>query len=265
MGMLNQDPKFEPFEVVGEAEHSQFPSVIVEGNDDVRWYPSLEKGALRNVYFKAVGGRDNVLACYKLAEERQSRKIVCVADKDLWVIFGCPVGYEKLILTEGYSIENDILKDSSIHLLFSEDERQWLEKCKELLSEWYAFYVYKYRTEIEQKHSWPGVRYVLSFSKDDTIFTDVKLSKQVVERYGYAKQARDIVDPIITSFEMKFRGKNLLELYEIFLQQTTSAHAGYNGKQLIDMSLRFETPPLFQKQLVAAIKKAFADKGVALG
>lgn len=264
MSTLNQNPNFEPFEVVGEAEHSQFLSVIVEGKNDVMWYPLLEKGALKKVNFKPVGGRDKVLECYKLAEERQSCKIVCVADSDLWVIFGRPAGYEKLILTEGYSIENDILKDSCIHSMFSEEEKRWLIKCKELLSEWFAFYVCNYLDQIDEKHQWPGVNYVLSFSKENTTITGVEINKQVVARYGFVRPQNEIVETVTSSFDMKFRGKSLLQLYEIFLGRATTIRPGYNGKQLIDMSLRFDTPPPFQRRLVEEIKKAFVEKGVSL-
>ncbi len=257
---VNQDPEFEAFELIGEASHSDRLSVIVEGSYDIVCYKKMESDLKDKVYFTAVGGKDAVLRCYEEAKRVGATNIVCVADKDLWVIFGVPEKYKGLVLTAGYSIENDILVGSCIHRLFSSPERERILLIKKALSRWYAFYVYEYRNMIGEKHSWPSIHQLINERYDDRSTLIVELNEDELLRENFKEPDPSVVKSILESFELVFRGKSLLQIYERITHKKTDCRPAYNSQVLLDAAVRFATTES-HKRLVAGIVKAFECLG----
>lgn len=260
MSIPHQNPRFQPQEVIGEAHHSSRLTVLVEGPSDEVWYAQLEEQVLNNVFFKAVGDRKSVLACYKEAQRFQSKCVVCVADRDRWVLFGCPPEFKDMVLTTGYSIENDILKDSCIHRLFTAQEKMKIRQYTEILSKWFAFQCEKSEKNRERgkaDEKWPGLSMIIC-----TTGEDMKLSKTIEDEIHNAPPSSELVKQIEENFELYFRGKHLLDLYAHLLKHATPSRPRYHANQLIDMAIRFncDAPPL-QHTLVEHIRSAFRRLG----
>jgi len=132
-------------EIIATLSRSSLPTVIIEGVDDVVVYRRLED------IFSEVGlsvmpvhGRKNVLRIFeRLAELKNNKNIAFIADKDLWVISGVPPEYvsERLIFTDGYSIENDIFKDCRIRNVMEREERELFDIELDKFIHWYALTV----------------------------------------------------------------------------------------------------------------------------
>ena len=125
-------------EVIALLKRSMLPTVVVEGADDVIVYRRLEDHFDEfGLSVLAVGGRSNILKIFERLNEIQSNEhITFIADKDHWVLTGVPTQYmsNRLFLTDGYSIENDLYRDGEMENIldktelksFSEDIRRFI-------------------------------------------------------------------------------------------------------------------------------------------
>ena len=101
-------------EFVALLERSILPTIIIEGNDDVIIYSEFEKKLKVDVL--PVGGRNTILELFKekINNPRLTNKnIIFIADRDVWVNQNIPTEFNNpiLVFTNGYSIENDVLRD----------------------------------------------------------------------------------------------------------------------------------------------------------
>ena len=90
---------------------SQLPTIVVERGDDVRIYSRWIERRLFGTYnldVRAVNGKGNLLRLYERRNEFADLPVVFVANRGIWSFSGIPEGYEDIICTRGYSIENDM-------------------------------------------------------------------------------------------------------------------------------------------------------------
>lgn len=128
-------------ELVSTIKRSSLPTVVIEGSDDVVVFRGLEE-----VYYDCglsilpAGGRNNVLQLFSRRNEFLEKLVVFLVDKDEWVLNEIPAEYvnERLICTDGYSIENDIYVDGGLERLMSPDERVRFREELEVFLRWYA-------------------------------------------------------------------------------------------------------------------------------
>lgn len=109
-------------EHIATLKNTNLNTVIIEGKGDVvvyRDFPNRASGLSFDIL--PVGGRNNVLEIFKRKKEiieknKNNIKLVFVVDQDLWVIKGVPANYQdkSIVTTDGYSIENDIIRDHSL-------------------------------------------------------------------------------------------------------------------------------------------------------
>ena len=131
-----------PDEWLAALKHMSDPIVLVEGNDDVqicRW--AAERVGNRRLDIQPAGGRQTLLALYQRRSEYAHLSVAFVADRDLSVFCCVPQGYDDVIWTEGYSIENDIYADVNLEDLLNADEVDPHRETLESLVEWFAFEV----------------------------------------------------------------------------------------------------------------------------
>ena len=96
-------------ELVSTLRRSKLPTVVVEGRNDMqilRWMEDLLK--THEIDILGVGGRPNLLAIYDRKSEFEHLPIAFIADRDKELFTQLPEGYEDIIWTQGYSIENDL-------------------------------------------------------------------------------------------------------------------------------------------------------------
>lgn len=98
-------------ELVALFSTSQLPTIVVERGDDVRIYNRWIEKRLFNTYnldVLAANGKGNLLRLYERRNEFAGLPVTFVANRGQWVFSGIPEGYEDIICTGGYSIENDV-------------------------------------------------------------------------------------------------------------------------------------------------------------
>ncbi len=129
-------------EVIATLARSNFPAVIIEGKDDVVVYRRLEdQFAEAGVTIIPVGGRSTVLSIFeRRAALPADKKVVFIADLDTWIITGVPEKYNdvSMVLTRGYSIENDMFVDGNLIGLMSNDQRTAFEAELSVVINWYC-------------------------------------------------------------------------------------------------------------------------------
>lgn len=131
-------------EIVGSILGSDLPTVLVEGNGDMRILRRIEHivGA-HQLNFLSCGGRTNLLAVFEQRSKFQGKKVAFYADKDLWYFTGVPAEYADIVFTYGYCVENDLYYDGKPLLdgLLEARQRTLLEGLMLRVAKWFAFEV----------------------------------------------------------------------------------------------------------------------------
>lgn len=113
-------------EIIGVLARSSSPTLIVEGTDD---YVAFRQFEIENINHDftvlPVHGKENVLELISRRGEINNEAIVFLVDNDCWLFTGPPATFIRpdIILTEGYSIENDLLRDGNVTRLLKAQEK----------------------------------------------------------------------------------------------------------------------------------------------
>ena len=133
-----------PDELIGLLVRSRLPTIVIEGDDDVIVYRRFEETLKHiGVDVLAAGGRESVLEIFRARARFSHIKCVFIIDLDTWVLSGIPTEYlaRELITTDGYSIENDIIRDGDLESLLVSAERDEYEKSVHSLVSWFSFVI----------------------------------------------------------------------------------------------------------------------------
>ncbi len=129
-------------ELLATLSRTSLPTVVVEGKDDLIVFRQLEyRLSTLGLSVLAAGGRGAVLELFNRRTEINSGvRVAFVADKDLWVMNGLPDEYldDRLIFTDGYSIENDVIRDGGLLRLMSPVEQNRFHTELRRFTGWYA-------------------------------------------------------------------------------------------------------------------------------
>ncbi len=209
-------------ELVAALKRSRLKTVMVEGTDDPLIYRRLERilGDL-NVDFLPCGGRGTLLEVYARRGELPSSSACFIADQDMWVFTGIPVGHEDLICTKGYSIENDVYHDSRVETLLEFNDVPNHQQIISELARWFAFQVQEFRAGRE-------------FRTDPHLPTLIPLpgvvcSPAELSRQGYQQADTDLEAELRTEYKLKFRGKVLFEVLVRFSHAPNRTRYSYDA------------------------------------
>jgi len=131
-------------EIIQSLKRSSFPTVIVEGREDIVCYRKIEESLSdKGISIFPVGGKSRVLDLFGRRKDINRNDILFIVDLDKWSLSGTPKEFQhrKLITTEGYSIENDVINDGDIISIFTSNERKEFEEKLNSLVLWYSFCV----------------------------------------------------------------------------------------------------------------------------
>lgn len=131
-------------EIVELLKRSSFPTVIVEGREDIVCYRKIEESLSdKGISIFPVGGKTRVLNLFWRRRDIERNDVLFIVDLDKWSLFGIEEKFHhrKLITTEGYSIENDVINDGDIISIFTSSEREEFEEKVSSLILWYCFCV----------------------------------------------------------------------------------------------------------------------------
>jgi len=226
--------------IIETLKRSNLNTVLIEGIDDVEVYRTLEDYLDNSdISFMECQGRNNLLKVFERRNEVNDN-VLFICDSDLWVIIGKPDIYEndRLITTEGYSIENDIYSDGEEFLskLFKSNELTKRDEIIKNICQWYSH----------------EISLVIQNSSHDCQFSDVtilntstmkKYSAQFEETFlinrNYAIAEKELYDSIVNDFKKKLRGKFIFQMFEKIFQERQKKSVKYSRSQLFDMVLNF--------------------------
>jgi hypothetical protein len=131
-------------EIIATLKRSSLPTLVTEGGDDVIVFRGAEVDfASIGLSILPVGGRDKLLQIFCRRSELEHINIAFVADRDVWVYNEVPQEFvsEKLVLTDGYSVENDLYRDGNLENLLTNDEAGRFRAELAAFIKWYALAV----------------------------------------------------------------------------------------------------------------------------
>lgn len=206
-------------EIISTLERSNLVTVIVEGNEDIIIYRSLEK-RLVGIDVLPVYGRKIVLDIF---EEKQNnpklknKKIAFIADKDIWCNTGIPNKFNdsSLIFTKGYSLENDVFVDYNCqNIINSNGNKNEFDLNKSKFIQWYTLALQATLNNIDERQS---------STSAPAVHCDRKLSKHPIEvlnnfhKLSQLHPEEDfpqvLKEQLIEDFPLTIRGKSLLALF----------------------------------------------------
>ena len=131
-------PRYSVEELEALLERSSLPSLVTEGSDDY----SLMRHLATDVGGDClpVGGKRNVIKAVESPALAGRPKTGFMVDRDLWLFSDVPAHLEglPLVITDGYSIENDLLRDADAESLLDPAEQGPYEQDLDGVCEWFA-------------------------------------------------------------------------------------------------------------------------------
>lgn len=220
-------------EIVATLKHSNMPTLIVEGDDDVIVFRRLEErsGNLELSVMQA-GGRKSLLQIFERISEIENKRLFFIADRDLWVLTGIPPKYnsESIAFTDGYSLENDAFIDTEFEKLLYLDEQIAFRAELECFIRWYALAVSRHFRNPESSYK-NNANEILH----DPLHREILMCLETGESFPDDLHSKIAQDPM-----RLLRGKSLLQ---VFMRQMT---AGRHAKHTV--YTMFEQAAAQQKQ-----------------
>lgn len=195
-------------EIVATIIRSRVINIVIEGRDDVVAYRFLEEilagSEDRQLSIFPTGGRHKLLEVYRrLKLENALQYCIFICDKDMWVFSGIPAEFidDRIVTTDGYSIENDLVSDAPFEALMSPDEKVAFNSEMQHFCQWFA---------VQAADIMDGGHAVIS------TFPGLVLDKNPRDDFSATISAREnvrILHTTITSNAVKFvRGKSLVQV-----------------------------------------------------
>lgn len=131
-------------EMIATLKRSSLPTLVTEGGDDVIVFRGAEVDfSSVGLSILPVGGRDKLLQIFCRRDELEHITIAFIADRDVWVYDKVPPEFvsENLVLTDGYSVENDLYRDGNLENLLTNDEVGRFRAELSAFIKWYALAV----------------------------------------------------------------------------------------------------------------------------
>ena len=245
--MLQRHPTVD--ELVSTLRRSKLPTVVVEGRDDMqifRWMEDLLE--VHEIDILAAGMRSNVLAVYNRKSEFAHVPVAFIADQDKELFTQLPVGYEEIIWTQGYSIENDLYAgaDPSLETLMDPHEADEHKDVLNTVVKWFAFEVEEFLAGRDYKF-------------DHHCNEIVHLGQTVMDngfrqRRGFRQPNSELEQQIREAYQLQLRGKQLFQVLVRFLSAPNrSAKYSYHG--LYEIAFKMTPSHPLMNRLIEEIKQ----------
>lgn len=128
-------------EAVSVITRSSLPTVITEGDDDYVVYRKIEDNASDlGISLFPVGGKSKAITVWQSIPDDRRESVMLLLDRDCWIFTGVPREFSipQIILTEGYSVENDLYRDGDWEALLSGSERRVFDQELEVVARWFS-------------------------------------------------------------------------------------------------------------------------------
>lgn len=232
---MNNVPRTFPTvdEIVATLRHSHLPTILCEGTGDLRIVRFVEERlGVAKVSSMPCNGKTALLAVFDRRHEFRTKRVAFLCDRDMWLFTSIPKRYAGVILTWGYSIENDVYAGAPIERLLSDPERKEHQYALASVVRWFAFEVEKYRRT--------GTAEVALHV--NRILDGVGLSPQFKEAIGFVDPAPDKIQEVASQYQRKLRGKCLFQLLLRYLG-TDNRDVKFSLAALLEICVRLQPNP----------------------
>ena len=243
-------------ELVAVLRRSNLPTVLVEGQEDMRIYRWVEERiGSQKANVQPTGGRENLLSIYAKRHEFADLPVAFVADRDMWLFSGIPSDYRELIWTEGYSIENDLYAGADLETLLEAEEAQEHQQVLDTIVEWFAF-------EVEECLA--GKPFEVKIHCNRVVpLGQTQMDVNFRKSRGFRPPAEEIHRQIREAYQLQLRGKQLFQMLERCLNARQRG-TRYNISSLHEIAVKLtDSHPLMGK-LIQEIERTLTDQKSAL-
>jgi hypothetical protein len=218
-------------EIISLIKHSDLPTILVEGPSDVTIVKKWQDKFKAYVSILPTYGRPSLLKIYLRKHEFEDKKVIFLADKDMWRFDDVPSLYSEIIFTEGYCIENDIFADNNIIDLLDSGEKVSFERLIEIIGRWFARQLELHRNRNEticETH----INEVCDFNIYD-------ICQTYRNKHNYIEPNLSSINEVMNDFKLNIRGKQLFQALAKFTN-SPGRLTKYNESNLIELALRYE-------------------------
>ena len=254
--MLQRHPTVD--ELVFTLRRSKLPTIVVEGKEDMqifRWIEDVLE--IHEADILGVGGRLNLLAVYDRRNDFAHLPVAFVADRDKELFTQLPEGYEDIIWTQGYSIENDLYAgaEPSLESLMDPHETNEHKKVLDTVVEWFAFEVDEFLA---------GREYKFDRHCNEVILPgQTEMDVGFCQRRGFRPPNVTIYQQIRDAYQLQLRGKQLFQVLVRFLSAShRSAKYSYHG--LYEIAFKMTPFHPLMNRLIQEIEQKIAAHSLTL-
>ena len=239
-------------ELVSTLRRSRLPTIVVEGKEDMqifRWMEDMLEVPEADIL--GVGGRLNLLAVYDRRNEFAHLPVAFIADRDKELFTQLPKGYEGIIWTQGYSIENDLYAgaEPSLESLMDPHETSEHAQVLDIIVEWFAF-------EVEEFLA--GRAPEFEHHCDEVVFRgQTEMDDGFRQRRGFHPPNSQLRQQIREAYQFQLRGKQLFQVLVRFLSAPNrSAKYSYHG--LYEIAFKMTAFHPLMNRLIQEIEQKIA-------
>lgn len=238
-------------ELVSTLRRSELPTVIVEGEDDMRIYRWVEAHVSnQKAHVQPVGGRKTLLSVYKRRNEYAHLPVAFVADRDMWLFSGIPPAYHNIIWTKGYSIENDLYAGANLENLLNLDEVVEHGQVLDAIIEWFAF-------EVEEHLAGREVR-VNTHCTEIVPVGKTEIDQVYRIRRGFRPPSEERYQQIKAAYQLQLRGKSLFEILVRFLS-ASDRDIKHSTFSLYEIAFKMTPSHVLMNQLMREIERTITE------
>ena len=204
--------------LIATLKHATQPMIVVEGPEDSTVYQWIERFAdpeysKESPKIQPAHGRKTLESIYKVYEtDRESfpHAVVFIADsdEDLFTT-GQPKGYDGIIWTAGYSIENDLYAGVNLENYLDPEEAREFKKILNSIIEWFTIAIQLRKTDKKTK---------IKVDLDELVPLGTTCVKAGF-RHKELKPERELYKQIKKEYKLRIRGKLLFDLLTRFLSR----------------------------------------------
>jgi hypothetical protein len=230
-------PELTPDEAVETLKRSGLPTIITEGIEDYLVFRKIEESLVHlGVSLMPVGGRQTVLEVFSRRSEFPNVKVAFVVDRDMWLFCGIPHQYQDplLVVTEGYSIENDLYRDADIEKYMTGAEAGLFSNDCKTICKWFSFAV---------KQSLAGGSPLLKVHPSNIIDIGGGISPAFAVKCGYTGHCPMLYPQILANYKRMLRGKTPWHLL-VKVLSAPARGARHNYRSLMEVAAHCNGPLL---------------------
>lgn len=226
--------------------HTNIPTVIVEGKNDIPIYRRIERYiGVQNADVIQVGGRNNLLSLYKKRKKFAQLPVAFVADRDLWLFSGISQDYPDIIWTEGYSIENDLYVGADLEKVLNANDVDEHRQVLDSIIEWFAF-------EVEEDLAGREAQVATGCNKVVPL-GQTEMDQGFRQCRGFRPPDQKLHRQIKGAYQFQLRGRLLFEMLIRFL----NAHPGsqYSVERLHETAFEMKPPDELMDRFIREIEQ----------